>query len=67
MFRMHSLARVVCLRTRTHENDAPSEVLLADDCAVAVYDDDRAIRFATLDLLLRAHGLDVADLELRPD
>jgi len=58
--------RVVRLRTRLRMR-GPSEVLLADDCVVAVYDDDRAVRFASLESLLRAHGLDVLDLEFEPD
>lgn len=58
--------RVVCLRTRAEKEDAPYEILLVDDCAIAVYRDDRAERFPSLDLLLRAHRLDVADLEFEP-
>jgi len=44
----------------------PREVLFLDDCVVAVYEDDRAVRFPSLDVLLRAHRLEVADLEIEP-
>ena len=56
--------RVVCLRLRRTSPSAPREVLLLEDCVVAVYEDDRAVRFPSLDVLLRAHRLDVVDLEL---
>jgi hypothetical protein len=61
-----SVERVVCLRLRCKEASAPREVLLVEDCVVAVYEDDRAVRFPSLDVMLRAHRLDVADLELAP-
>jgi hypothetical protein len=62
-----AVERVVCLRLRPSDATAPREVLLLEDCVVAVYEDDRAVRFPSLDVMLRAHRLDVADLELAPD
>ena len=59
--------RVVCLRLRSKDARAPREVLLLEDCVIAVYEDDRATRFPSLDVMLRAHRLDVADLELAPE
>jgi hypothetical protein len=61
-----AVERVVCLRLRSENASAPREVLLLEDCVVAVYDDDRAVRFPSLDVMLRAHRLDVADLALEP-
>jgi len=61
--------RVVCLKLRAPPRiavgaETPREVLLLEDCAIAVYEDDRAVRFPSLDVVLRVHRLDVADLEL---
>lgn len=43
----------------------PQEVLLLDEgIAVATYEDDGAIQYATLDALLEDNGLDVRDLEV---
>ena len=61
-----AIERVVCLRLRRRDAVTPREVLFLDDCVVAVYEDDRAVRFPSLDVLLRAHRLEVADLEIEP-
>ncbi len=43
----------------------PQEVLLLDEgIAVATYEDDGAVQYATLDALLEDHGIDERDLEV---